>query len=514
MRETRARSGVEPDERPLVGSTRRQRIAWEALFAVAALALTLPLWVASYLPLQDFPQHVAAVRVIHDLDSPGFALRDYFELDWSRTQYISVYLVAHWLSYGFGVLLACKLLVAMILVATPYSVRSLLKAHSHPESYALLALPLAYNAHFVLGFLNFLAAIPLFFWGVSAAIRYRERRTLQHAVWVGVLALVLFYTHVIPYVMLAGAVLGLSLERSLRRAAVALLPLLPSLAALLFWLVKSPAGQVVLGGTSRSGGRKPVFLSIEDNLRELPRWLLDVVPGTLDATVLVVWVSTFIATLVVGNPLHSARSADILRRWAWLLPAVALAYFFAPAAYDWIWPINGRFPILVLLLAIVLIPHLPKIPKIALAVAALAMQSASVVTLTRAFAATERESKGLQSIVAQIPEGERVAGLIYERGSSALTFSPFLHAVAWYQAERGGAVMFSFTDFPQSPVRFRENNRPPRVPPRWEYSPERVRTESDLTWYRYVISRGGPEGFPGLTFVARAGSWRLWSTTP
>ena len=37
---------------------------------------------------------------------------------------------------------------------------------------------------------------------------------------------------------------------------------------------------------------------------------------------------------------------------------------------------------------------------------------------------------------------------------------------ALYQAKKGGAVMFTFADFPQSPFRFREDNRPPRVPPR------------------------------------------------
>jgi len=92
-----------------------------------------------------------------------------------------------------------------------------------------------------------------------------------------------------------------------------------------------------------------------------------------------------------------------------------------------------------------------------------------------------------------IPEGQRVAGLIFDRGSQHIRFSPFIHSAALLQSKKSGAVMFTFADFPQSPFRYRENNRPPRVGPRWEWTPERVDPRSDLGWYNYVLVRGGPE---------------------
>ena len=52
--------------------------------------------------------------------------------------------------------------------------------------------------------------------------------------------------------------------------------------------------------------------------------------------------------------------------------------------------------------------------------------------------------------------------------------------------------MFSFADFPQSPFRYREDARPPRVPPRWEWQPERVRPARDLAFFDYALVRGGP----------------------
>src|SRR5262249_14248340 len=90
-----------------------------------------------------------------------------------------------------------------------------------------------------------------------------------------------------------------------------------------------------------------------------------------------------------------------------------------------------------------------------------------------------------------IPNGQKVVGLIFDRGSHYVAFSPFIHYVAYYQARKGGAVMFTFADFPQSPFRFLEGNRPPRVPPRWEWMPDRVRPR-ELDFYDYALVRGGP----------------------
>jgi hypothetical protein len=92
-------------------------------------------------------------------------------------------------------------------------------------------------------------------------------------------------------------------------------------------------------------------------------------------------------------------------------------------------------------------------------------------------------------------------------------FSPFIHSVAWVQARRGGAVMFTFNDFPQSPVIFREDNRPPRVPPRWEWTPERVNPDTDLGFYDHVLTRGGPGRVahsPAFEEVFHDGPWRVF----
>ena len=74
--------------------------------------------------------------------------------------------------------------------------------------------------------------------------------------------------------------------------------------------------------------------------------------------------------------------------------------------------------------------------------------------------------------------------------------------------------MFTFADFDQSPIRFREENRPPRVGPRWEWMPQNVDPLRDLRWYDYAMVRGGPGriGRMGMLWepVFVAPPWRVY----
>jgi hypothetical protein len=124
--------------------------------------------------------------------------------------------------------------------------------------------------------------------------------------------------------------------------------------------------------------------------------------------------------------------------------------------------------------------------------AGLLIAAASFHYVGDAFADFDRKEVGdFDRALAAIPRGQKVVGLIHKRRSRHVAFSPFIHFVAYYQARRGGAVMFTFADFPQSPFRFRDDDRPPRVPARWEWTPRRVQP-SQLDWYDYALVRGRP----------------------
>jgi hypothetical protein len=469
------------------------------------------------------------VRVLHDFHDPQLGFDRFFELHLGRTQYLAYYLAVDALAYVLPLELANKLIVAASMLGIPYGARSLLRALGKDERLALLLFPLAYNAHLILGFINFIAAIALCLFGIACAVRQRRQYSRMRAFGIACACVICFYTHVVPFALLALGVALVSVSRDPRGSALRLLPLAPAGLAALVWLQASPAGRATLtAARGAEQGPRPQFLPAQYALRDTPRWLTDVFAGDRDLQLLYAWVGLVAFALLLGGvdfarrrllpATQAAAPPDALARSLALRllplpPLCALLYFVAPTSYDWIWPIAQRFP---LLCATFLVVALPRFERGALLLCALAiaLSGANFDAAGKAFAAFDSAEVGdFDQALAQLPRGRRVVGLIFDRASRNVAFAPFIHYVAYYQARKGGAVMFTFADFPQSPFGFRADNRPPRVPPRWEWMPERVRP-ADLGFYDYALVRGGPGAIArprsGFLRVYRGARWSVW----
>jgi hypothetical protein len=319
----------------------------------------------------------------------------------------------------------------------------------------------------------------------------------------------------------------------------------PAVLALLFWLA-TPAGLSTREAASGGGTRgKAQYLNFDANHAALPSWTLDSFRSEWDTQ----WLQVVLGALALYVAFEAALTffgrkstiaaigvpADLVLTWLVRLtaPACLIGYYVLPASYDWIWPINARFPLLALLFLPYWLPVAHPSPSAQPDASPLARVRSWVgagftavvlcaalgqtVIARNAFAGFGEEIAGLDEVLSEIPEGKRVATLVFERGSRHIGFSPFLHVGAYYQASRGGVSFFSFNDFPQSPVRFRDDNRPPRVEPRWEWKPEKVRPDRDLAWFDYLIVRGGPATLKNAdTFVqvSASGRFRLYARKP
>jgi TRAP-type C4-dicarboxylate transport system permease small subunit len=503
---------------------RRLSPAFELVFAALAVFAAVPLWVVEHPPIQDLPQHLAAIRVLHDYGDPALAFEKYFTVDLWRTQYLAYYLAADLLAYPFGVELANVLLLSASIVGTPYAMRALMRALGRDERLAVAALPLTWNAHLILGFLNFVAALPLALFGLALAARLRQQWTRGRAIGLAVVTVVTFYTHVVPFGFLGLGSALLLCGDGLRETVKRWLLLGPAVLAMLVWTQTAPAGEAtwsaVVGG-SEGGGPQPQFMGWVEAIKQLPRWLTDVLRGTEDDRLLVVWGLLLLLAIGLGagswreeTTVEEALQDRLARRAGILAPLAALGYFVTPASYDWIWPINARFPLLALVLLIPVLPVPRRWPGAALFVGFAVVSVLSFVQVNRSFQGFEQEVGRLEAALETIPKGERVAALVFDRGSREVKFAPFLHSAAWYQTKKGGAVMFTFADFPQSPFRFREDNRPPRVGPRWEWKPGQVDPRRDLAWYDWVLVRGGPGRIArqrdAYEPVFRSRRWSVW----
>jgi len=504
---------------------KRISIVWELVFAALAILAALPIWLVKYPPIQDLPQHLAAIRVLHDYGSSELGFSQYFNIHVGRTQYLTYYLLTHVLAYPLGVMTANKVVFTAAIVGLPYSLRALLASLGRDQRIALLAMPLVWNAHIVLGFVNFAAAIPLTLWGIAVAVGLRFRWNVRSALLLAGIGLVTFYTHIVPFGFLAAGVVLVAIGSDTRAMALRMMPLVPAVVGMLAWARSSPAAKAVLGASKLSStGPSPEYQPFSRATKDLGLWLFDVLQSEVDDQLMAVWGLLLVAVITLGagaavtddRPSEAELlRASLMRRLTLLAPLAFLAYYLAPSSYDWIWPINARFPLIGTLFFLLALPTPRRGFALPLFLSAALVSGLFFREVATAFRRYQREELvDVDAALDSIPTGQRVVGLVWDKDSRYVRWSPFLHAAAMYQAKRGGAVMFSFAEYPQSPFSFKPDNRPPSVPRRWEWAPFLVRPVPDLEWFDYVITRGDPGTLrhyaDAFELSYQGARWKVW----
>jgi hypothetical protein len=495
---------------------------WRRLLLGCALATALPLWLYRYLPFTDLPQHAAMIGTLRHFSDPAWSSP--YTLALGQTQYLLYYLAGALLAFPFGSAERANLvLLTAVAIGLPYALRSLLRAIDADERCALFAPALFWNESLIIGFFTYLAALPILLWALSLAVKIAEKPTRRSQIQLAVLAVVLFYLHLSAFAffgLCAGlALLALpgsaSLAERLRSIAPRALWAAPVAVLMLLWLLTSPVvhpGQV--------GWNAPVAASWEplgDALRGLPAALLDIWRGQKDELAMLALVGCG-ALLALpqarpAEPAEAARRRSLVAVWALLAGAL---YFAMPVSIGWLWALNHRYAIATALLLPALLRPAPGLRGALplLGAAAVALFSAGVAADSiRAFQA---EVGPFDEVLAQTQPGKRLLALIYDRGSSVAGFAPFLHFGSYYRARSGGIAEFSFSELPQSPLRYREGVVPPRRPPRWEWMPDTFRNDRDGPFYDYLLVRGNADPVsnapgPHWTLVSRGGPWRLWA---
>lgn len=482
----------------------------EVLFLLVVVVSCRPLWLTEWIPLQDFPQHLAAIRVLHDYSQGGLGFASWFELTPMSTQYIGFYFLASLFSYAFEVETATRVLLALSMGALPYAMRFLLGNIGRPQWLALFVIPLGYNTNFILGFLNFTAALPLMVLGLGLAAALRDGVTVRRTVLYGLTAAGCFLMHVLPFGVLVIGTVCMGMTRDWRLFAKRLLPLVPVFVVAAIWSAFSKAGGSIwailrnswlrLVGTPE---REASFMTWGEAVRQIPDWLMDVVKTPGEDVITIFYLGLVGLSFLLASALYGWRGrgegdsgGDLWKPLTLVVVVVVswMLYFLLPQGHDWVWPIASRFALIGAILSVPLIPavRIRGVQPVFIGGLVVLIFAQSVLIGRDFQSFQDEEVADFAQAVEVIPEGQRVAGLIFDRGSQVVRFSPFIHSAALLQSKKGGAVMFTFADFPQSPFRFREDNRPPRVNPRWEWTPEKVDPRSDLGWYNYVLVRGGP----------------------
>jgi len=174
---------------------------WFTVFLLAICLLPLfAVWHYEYLPLQDYPNHLARIEIIKNYEHSEF-YRDKFEISFFKDMlplpYITLDLFA---SKIFGFIdtdRALKIFISLYVIL--YALSLNLLARHFKQDYSLILLfnlPLMHSYFFHMGFLNFLFGIPFFLFSVYFIERCDASRDKTHLFAAAILALVIYLTHI------------------------------------------------------------------------------------------------------------------------------------------------------------------------------------------------------------------------------------------------------------------------------------------------------------------------------
>ena len=261
---------------------------WTWALRLSALSTIIPLFCARHLPMSDLPEHLAAMASVRHYGDPAWRTKEFFTLAGIfDTQYWLYHVTGALLSVPFGSVERANLfMLALIGIAYPYALRSLLRAMRLDERLALFGVPMFWSRSLTVGLLNFVASAPVLVFAVSLVFLQAERPTKRRGVALSVLAVSLLYLHLSTFFLFLGqaAIVLVVLPANAANAANAANGRLREIARSVFTLPKRAlwllpalglAAVVAHHGSVDGGGHALHFTKTKVLLRELPAWMFD-----------------------------------------------------------------------------------------------------------------------------------------------------------------------------------------------------------------------------------------------
>lgn len=477
----------------------------------ATVAVIAPLFFVRSLPFTDLPEHVAAMASIAHYGDPAWRIEEHYVIAWTKSQYLLFHLSGAGLTLLLGdAVLAMKVLLAVVAALWVATSRALLRALAIDERVSLLAALLFWNRALVVGFLPYVASIPVLQGTLALFLTTLERPSRRRYALLAVLGVVTFYSHVSALTLLCGIaplVAYLRLRR-IRAAAESLLWLLPAVALAAQWGLS----QRFSSGLSTVATADPVGrMAAGRAMRVAGLWVHDIWTSHVDDWIGVAFWCAFAVLLVDGLRVPSSTKTRI--GLVPVLVAVAL-YLLTPFRVGAVVLLNVRLAPVVALFALTGLRS-KRVSAVAppifalLFVGVLAQSVDNVVQMRR----LERDVAGVHELLRALPRGSRLVTLNFDGfDPREAHFAPWIHVGSYARAYGASVTRFSFSDMDHWSLQY----RPERAPPKedgisWGLTPCFFRNSREGDYFDYVLVRGKAKPFasspPGPV-------WRVRGTAP
>jgi hypothetical protein len=497
---------------------------------VASLLATAPVWIPTFPPMTDLPQHASQVALLQAMLHGGFTYESSFHINWF-TPYLLGYLLVYGLAPLVGIVTACKIIVAAALASLSIATALVMTETGTDRRFAILTIPAMYGLAYHWGFLNFLVAAPLGLVFLWLALRQARLPTPGGAIGLAAAINALFFCHALTCVFF-GLIGGFILLLSGKTPGAAIRRILP---------LVSVVPVMILWGTRTIGNplaRMPViwdlnwFTTEDAYYGALARWttpggwgwgraagmfprLLGTRPGVLPT---LVGLALFLLPVCAG--------ARFTRRPALLAPLIVClaTLLFMPGGMFANDLLFQRFTIFALPLFLITLTESAGRPWPRWLWPACALVVTGWIGFVCANAIRyEADADGFEQILARMEPRDRALSVIFDRDSDGTIAPPFLHFPAWYSAVKGGLVDPSAAGLHVELVLFRPGSEPAARLLAFEWNPGVFEWERfGGARYRYFVVRApldlGARMFQGATCAVRlthhVNSWWLYEKAP
>ncbi len=472
------------------------------LFFLFSLLFSLPVWLFPFLPFVDLPQHLhfASILKNYSPELPSAKIYSLRLFPMHNTLHLfSTYL----LSLIFPLEISNKIYLTLSLILFPLSLLFLIKILGGNEYFSLFGFLLSYNYNLFWGFVGLNLGMALILFLIGYEIKYlREKRKGSYLFPISLLFFFLFFAHSLVYIFASVTYLLIftfnSERRPLRWGLPLLIPWLISFFALFLpWQIEQFRGE---GSELQQQFRQYISLpTLYNNLWEFFRRIGLKTDETYIFILKVLFVFFLLTTL---NRLRQKKINSFFRdNYRYLtifFLTTLLFYLFFPGRYKEAVFLNERFaPLLFLLLIAFLALNLANFNHWALKLFTSLIISLVGLNLGIRIFLFNQEAKPIKAMFAQLPEGKKLAGLIYQKRPKAdfFGYDVFLHFPTYYAINKNGLSGFTFAYIRYSPIVYQEPYPLPQID-EWE------------TWHSVF-----PEGWEEYDYFLVSGEPRLSDRT-
>ena len=166
------------------------------IFLIAGSSLLLlPFFFIQIPPLQDYPNHLARIHVLTQIQGSP-ALQEYYKVQWAPLPNLAMDLIVPFLALFAPLETAGRWFCVAVLLSTPLAVTALSYAlHKKISLWPLFSMLFAYNSVFTFGFLNYLLGLNLALAGTALWILLREKPAGRTAPVFALASVVIYFVH-------------------------------------------------------------------------------------------------------------------------------------------------------------------------------------------------------------------------------------------------------------------------------------------------------------------------------